>query len=68
MFRNGQIDEIQRKEIKWERVKVGEYVATYRGQKCILVMNDFPDEPLYTLTYNNESVDFDDKPPCWFIP
>ena len=37
-------------------------------EECSLVMNDFPDEPLYTLRWRNQVWDFDDAPSCWVIP
>jgi hypothetical protein len=38
------------------------------GEKCQLLMNDFPDEPLYTLKWRGTSLDLDDSPPSWKIP
>ena len=40
----------------------------HEGQKCELVMNDFPEEPLYTLSCDGETLDLDDAPPEWIIP
>jgi hypothetical protein len=31
-------------------------------------MNDFPDEPLYTVEVSGERFDFDDAPASWTIP
>jgi len=30
-------------------------------------MNDFPDEPFFTLTVGQKSIDFDDEPRAWTI-
>jgi hypothetical protein len=38
------------------------------GEKCELKMNDFPDEPLYTLVWRGERIDFDDAPSSWVLP
>jgi hypothetical protein len=42
--------------------------AKYRGEKCELRMNNFPEEQLYTLKWRGESIDFDDLPPSWSVP
>jgi len=33
-----------------------------------LTMNNFPEEPLYTLDFWGEKTDFDDAPHVWVIP
>jgi hypothetical protein len=35
---------------------------------CELAMNEFPEEPLYTLHWQARKVDFDDAPHHWKIP
>ncbi len=42
--------------------------ALVNGETCTLRMNDFPDEPLYTLTFRGQSVDFDNRPAAWIMP
>lgn len=37
------------------------------GERCSLQMNDFPEEPLYTVSTAGESLDLDDAPPHWLI-
>jgi len=39
----------------------------YSKNECYLQMNDFPDEPMWTLFYKGESIDFDNKPKNWKI-
>ena len=39
----------------------------YLNDVCYLRMNDFPDEPLWTLFYKGDSIDFDDTPSVWSI-
>ncbi len=40
--------------------------ALFKGNACRLRMNDFPEEPQYTLLVaGKEMGDFDDWPPCW---
>ena len=36
-------------------------------EKCFLRMNDFPEEHLWTLFYNEYTIDFDDTPLLWKI-
>ena len=65
-----EINLLFKKGIIWQAAKdhVGKWHSDFNGEKCFLQMNDFPDEPLYTLTFKGETVDFDDKPLMWFIP
>jgi hypothetical protein len=44
------------------------WLATVDGEVCTLTMNDFPDEPLYTLKWRNGSIDLDGAPASWSIP
>jgi hypothetical protein len=45
-----------------------EWAAVLGDQECRLRMNDFPEEPLYTLMWNDQTLDMDDVPACWIIP
>jgi hypothetical protein len=63
------IDELFSAHIAWiKEAGLPRWHATYRGEKCELTMNNFPEEPLYTLRWRGESIDFDDSPLGWFIP
>lgn len=42
--------------------------ALHDGEKCELIMNDFPSEPLYTIRWRSMSLDLDDSPLSWSIP
>jgi hypothetical protein len=42
--------------------------ANALGKRCELRMNDFPEEPLYTVKWGDESLDIDESPPNWSIP
>ena len=44
------------------------WLGFHNGEKCELRMNDFPDEPLYTLFWQGQSMDFDNTPSRWTIP
>ena len=42
------------------------YAAEFEGEKCVIRLNDFPDEHLYTLIINGVEVsDFDDWSVQW---
>ena len=53
--------------IVWKRVVPGRWGATVEGVACSLRMNDFPDEPLYTVSALGEEIDLDDAPQSWRI-
>lgn len=45
------------------------YVADFHGEKCVIRLNDFPDEHLYTLIVAYvEIADFSDWPGQWMRP
>ena len=58
------------KQINWQSVKSerAKFYTYIDGERCELRMNDFPEEPLYTLTFRGQSMDFDDRPQIWTLP
>jgi hypothetical protein len=44
------------------------WISTCFGDRCELSLNDFPDEAMYTLSWRDEKIDFDDTPSLWIIP
>ena len=44
------------------------WIAYYGGEKCELLLGDFPVEPLYTLIWRDQNIAFDDTPPKWNLP
>ena len=45
------------------------YRAKCEGVQCLIRINDFPDDHLYTLMVNDREVThFDDWPLCWTRP
>jgi len=45
------------------------FTARFEGEKCVIRLNDFPDEHLYTLIVDGEEVvDFDDWSANWKRP
>jgi hypothetical protein len=63
------IEKLVTLEIAWVKdAGSPHWLAHCDGEKCSLQMNDFPAEPLYTLTWKGESYDFDNTPEKWVIP
>jgi len=55
--------------ITWNKKKENPlWIVTIDGEECTLTMNNFPEEPLYTLKWRNHQLNFDDAPSCWIIP
>jgi hypothetical protein len=53
--------------IAWIRVDDGAWRATVEGCECYLRMNDFPEEPLYTVGVGELAIDIEDAPAGWSI-
>jgi len=53
-------DSIDNEETKYFTIK-------YSKDECWLQMNDFPEEPLWTLFYKGESINIEDTPIFWKI-
>lgn len=59
------------KPVVWEHTGDGEfpYRAQVEGQSFIIRINDFPDEPLYTLIIDDEEFEnIEDWPAPWVRP
>jgi hypothetical protein len=56
-------------KIIWKRHSSNErYFYHYEGEKLILLrVNNFPDEPLYTLINGLDILDMEDKPNDWIL-
>lgn len=68
---NKRLDEFFNREISWSRTDDDEfpYEATVKGEHARIRVNDFPEEPLYTLLINDApEIDFDDWPDPWRRP
>jgi hypothetical protein len=66
-MRNRAVCELLGRRIEWARVNVGHWECVVGGKPGALVLNDSPDEPLYTVTFEGESLDLNDPPSCWTI-
>ncbi len=64
------INRILYERIIWNphEIKENIYISTaYSKDECWLEMNDFPDEPLWTLYYNGNKKYLEDTPLFWKI-
>lgn len=63
--------ELLNAEIAWKKGRnpVFPYVVNFEGVNCIIRINDFPEEALYTLIIEDgETLDFDEWPAHWDRP
>ena len=62
-----EIRDLLEREIRWEEEVPGGIMfhATVDGELCLLRMNDYPEEPLYTVLWRELELDLDDKPGGW---
>jgi hypothetical protein len=63
------LKDIQETEITWIATKDDPTVfeAIFGGEHVQLRMNDFPDEPIYTLFVRDEAIDIDEGPRIWHL-
>ena len=63
------MDDLFQEPIRWRRPWFKEkYIVattTHNGRELKVRINDFPDEPMFTLVSANGQIDFDDWPPQW---
>ena len=64
------IKELFERRIQWEEELPGgtQFFAYVEGDLCQLSMNDYPDEPMYTLMWRQFAIDLDDRPLEWSLP
>ena len=67
-FKKKTIHDLFNESIVWTEVGDCEFNSRVDNYECNLRINDFPDEPMYTLTYKGGAIDFDDKPSNWIVP
>lgn len=59
-----------RVSVRWRKLLLGGgYTARVCGQRWVLTLNDFPDEPMFSLIVNGRWVaSFTEWPPEWRKP
>jgi len=64
------IEKLLDKSIYWQNHPTNKryFFAQDDNEIILLRLNDFPDEPLWTLIKGLEILDIDDAPSQWFIP
>ena len=64
-----QIEDLLTTPITWLKTPdKPQWSAMICEEVCELTMNDFPDEPLYTVSWRGRMLDIDDTPASWIIP
>lgn len=58
-------DKIIASEVYWHRADACKYFAIFEDKRYDLTLNDFPDEPLYTLSFENSCIDIENGPRGW---
>jgi len=64
------IDRLLYEHITWNQVKNegGKFItSSYSTDDCWIQMNDFPEEPLWTLYYKGQAKDIEDTPMLWTV-
>jgi hypothetical protein len=58
------------RKIEWQKKvgKIGEWYAIVEGDRCELTLNDFPDEPAFTVSVGDQTLDIEDLPTGWIVP
>ena len=51
----------------WKKVRNGLWSTSVRDKACLLRMNNFPQEALYTVMVGDSSLEIDDAPGGWTI-
>jgi hypothetical protein len=62
------INQLTNRTLTWVKVRGHpEWIVWVDGQKYVLVMNDFPDEVMYTVKSTDDAFDLDDCPVTWTL-
>ena len=64
------IEQLQQARVDWQPTKNSPYTfeALFCGKQVLLRLNDFPEEPLCTVIFDNHEQDLDDFPKSWTLP
>lgn len=62
-----ELDHLLLTSIAWQKISPGKWTARVNAVEYTLRMNDFPDEPLYTVSSKRLSLTIDDAPKQWKI-
>ena len=63
------LNDIQQTKITWIAMRDAPtmFEAVFNGEHLRLHINDFPDEPLYTLFIRDEAIDIEEGPRVWHL-
>jgi hypothetical protein len=66
---NQYIQDLLKSQVEWIKEHgLPKWHAMVDGEECQLLLNDFPEEALYTLKWRESSLDVEESPPNWSIP
>lgn len=54
-------------QVHWRKIHDGQWHGLVNGRDCYLHLNNFPEEPLYTVSVGDRSLDVEDAPHAWTI-
>jgi hypothetical protein len=63
------LNDIQQAKITWIATRDDPtlFEAVFNGEHVQLRMNDFPDEPIYTLFVRDKAIDIEEGPQVWHL-
>lgn len=63
------LKDIEQAKLTWIAIKDAPamFEAAFAGEYIKLRLNDFPDEPLYTVFIRNEPIDIEERPRGWHL-
>lgn len=62
------LDDLLKENIQLhEEISKDAYVGNYKGNPVKVLLNDFPDEIMYSIFYEDERLDLDELPENWKI-
>jgi len=66
---SNEIKDLVNKSIYWQKHSINKkyFFAQFDGDLLLLRLNNFPDEPLWTLIKQLEILDIEDTPETWVI-
>ena len=67
MAKKVDVQELLKRNIRWQYVGAGHWAAVVEGVEWRLRMNDWPDQPMYTVLATGVAVDIEAAPTEWDI-
>jgi hypothetical protein len=63
------LDALKKSEVTWIVTREDKclFDAVFQGEHVQVRMNDFPDEPIYTVFLRGEEIDLEEGPRTWHL-